>query len=247
MSAEAKETLVNTRDKVLSRNGGVFFLLFAVVSFFFVIAIQSRIAATDTSGPLAQYLPTPFVEPSSLAVGVPRWAAVLMVFASLYVGSYIAVVAMRAFVEESASIHERYYKEDVLGPTTHMFLGTLIFAPMFFLGLFLGVLPGAFIAISFCFYLVYTSNYDEDVIDAFMSSWDSSRGNRVPLFLIFLLFLIVFIVIVAAGLTLYVVVWGLSDVLAELMLVVGASVALVFVLSIVSSAHNTVCRQEAEG
>ncbi len=245
MSVEAKEILKTTKQKWLSRNGAVFFGLFFVASFFFILGIQSRIAATETEGPLADALPAPFVEASSIAVGIPRWAAVLMVFGSLYAGSYVAVVAMRTYLDGAPSIHERYYREDVLGATTHLFLGTLIFAPMFFIGLLLGVLPGAFIAISFCFYLVYTSKHGEDVVQAFMDSWSFSSGNRLPLFLAFLGFLVVFLVLVALGLGLYVVVWGFSDVLAEFMLVTGASAILVFVLAIVSSAYHTVNDREA--
>lgn len=233
-------------DKVLSRNGGVFFALLAATSFFFVIAVQSRIAATETTGPMGQYLPTPFVEPSSLAVGIPRSAAVVLIFASIYVGSYFAVAAVRVFVQETSGIPSESYTEDVLGPTTQLFLGTLIFAPMFFLGLVFGILPGAFIAISFCFYLVYTAIHGDDVVAAFMESWAFSRGNRVPLFIAFLGFLFVFLALVAAGLGLYVFVWSISDVLAELMLVLGASAILVFAVAIVTSAYNVVSERETE-
>lgn len=246
MSVEATKTLSSTKDKVLSKNGAVFFGLLSATSFFFVIAIQSRIAATETTGPFEPYMPTPFVEASSLAVGVPRWAAIFMVFASIYVGSYLAVVATRTFVNERSSIPSEFYGEDVVRPTTHLFLGTLMFAPMFFIGLFLGVLPGAFIAISFCFYLVFTSVEGEDVVEAFMRSWDFSRGNRLPLFLMFLGFLVVFLVLAALGIGLYVYVWTISDVLAEFMLVFGTAAILTFALAIVASAYNTVSEPELE-
>lgn len=240
MSLEASEALNRTKNNLLSKNAGKLFVLFFFSSFFFIVAVQSRIAASQHEGPLADQLPAPFVEASAVAVSVPRWGAVLMSFLGLFVGSYFAVITMRVFVHGYEDVPREAYGENFIFPTIHFFLGLMVFAPLFFFGLALVILPGAFIAISFAFYTVYTAVHDDDFVDAFMHSWSLSKGHRLPLFLLFGAFLLAMIVIVAVGLGVYILVWSLSTVLAEIMLAVGAGILLLFTLALVSAAYTSI-------
>lgn len=240
MSVEASEALERTKSSLLSKNAGVLFVMFLFTTFLIIMAIQSRIAASDRTGPLGLFLPTPFVEPSNLALGIPYSVAVLMMFAGLVVGSYFAVVSIRVFVHGYGGIPREAYAENVLLPTVHLFLGTLVFAPLFAFGFALVVLPGAFVAISLGFYSVYTAIHNDDFVDAYIHSWNLSDGHKMPLYLLFGAFLLAGTVITALGIALYVVVWGFSTVLAEVMLAVGAAGLLLFTLALVSGAYTTI-------
>ncbi len=226
-------------DNVLSRKGATFFLLFIFTSFLVIMAIQSRIAASDP-GPHALVLPEPFTEASDLALGIPYEAAVVMTFLGLFIGCYLGLVAIRVFVHGYDGIPREAYAEDVVVPTLYFFLGTLIFAPLFLIGLAAFVLPGAFVAISLGFYAIYTTIHGDDFVDAFTNSWNLSSGHRLPLYLLFGAFLLAAIVVTALGLVVYVLVWNLSTVLAEVMLAVGASGIVVFTLALVAGAYTSI-------
>lgn len=246
MSLEASEALERTKNNLVSKNAGKLFVMFFISSFFFIVAVQSRIAAVQRrmgegqASPLESTLPDPFVEASAVAVSVPRWGAVLMSFIGLFVGSYFAVVAMRVFVHGYESIPREAYTEDFFLPTVNFFLGLMVFAPLFFIGIALVVLPGAFIAISLAFFTVYTAVHGDDFIDSFMKSWRLSSGHRLPLFLLFGAFLLALIVIITVGLGVYILVWNISTVLAEVMLAVGAGLLLIFTLSLVAAAYTSI-------
>jgi len=240
MSLEASEALHRTKENLLSKNAATMFVLYIISTFLFIVAVQSRVAATETQGPLADKLPAPFVEPSAVAVGVPRLAAVAMSFAGLFIGCYFGVIITRLFVHGYEDIPREVYAENVLLPTIYFFLGLMVFAPLFFFGLALAILPGAFIAISLAFFTVYTSVHNDDFVDAFMHSWALSKGHRLPLFLLFGAFLLAWIVVIAVGLGVYIFVWGFSTVLAEIMLAVGGAFLLVFTLALVSAAYTSV-------
>jgi hypothetical protein len=192
---------------------------------------------------------------------MPRMYAVLLALVALFIGSYFAVIATRVFVNRTAGIPNDAYAENIGKVTVNMFLGTLAFAPLFIGGLFLpalayvsvygfgmspllvvalalGVLPGAFVAVSFAFYVPYTTVKSEDFIEAYSLSWGMSSGNRLSLCGFFLVFLVFFVVAAAVGLGAYVFLWGFSTLVAQLMLAFGASAALVFTLSLVATVYR---------
>ena len=241
MSAESRKVLGRTRDVLQSRNSLLFFVMFSVPTFLFVMAVQSRIAATETAGPLDPYLPRPFVEPSAIALDVPRLAAVLLVFVAFYIGSYVAMVVTRTYYHgyDFGEIPGEVWKDDVFLPTLKFTAASLTFIPLFAVALPLLILPGAFIAISFCFYAVYISVGDEGYVDSFIESWNFSAGRRIPLMILFGAFLLVGIAIAVVGLALYIFVWGISTVVAEFMLAFGLAALLVFTLALVASAFVT--------
>ncbi len=248
MSAESRKALERTRDVLESRNSLLFFVMFSVPTFLFVMAVQSRIAATETTGPLDPYLPRPFTEASAIALDVPRIAAVLLVFVALYIGSYVALVVTRTYYHgyDFGEIPREVWADDVFLPTLKFTAASLTFIPLFFVALPLLVLPGAFIAISFCFYAVYISVDDEGYVDSFIRSWNFSAGRRAPLMMLFGAFLLVMIGIAAVGIALYIFVWGISTVLAEFMLAFGLSALLVFTLAIVVSAFVTMGPEDVD-
>ncbi|MFP4633207.1 MAG: hypothetical protein ACLFMT_07235, partial [Halobacteriales archaeon] len=224
-----------------SKNSLAFFVMFSIPTFLFVVAVQSRIAATEATGPLDPYLPEAFVEPSAVAVDMPRLGAVLLIFVAFYMGSYVAMVVTRTFYHgyDWGDVPREVYTEDVVVSSLNFTLASLTFIPLFFIALALFILPGAFIAISFAFYAVYISIGGEGYIDSFMKSWGFSRGRRLPLLMLFGAFLLGMIFIGAVGLVLYVVVWNVSTVVAELMLAFGLAALLVFTLAVVTSTFVT--------
>ena len=261
MSVETKGTLKETINKTVSKNGAVFFVMFSFSSLLFFIAVESRAAASAATGPLEDILPTPFIEPGALAFPMPRAYAVGLAFLALFVGSYFAVIATRVFVSGYDGVPKEAYAEDIGKVTVNMFLGTLAFAPLLIGGLFLpalvyvsaysfslspllvlslvaGILPGAFFAVSFAFYVPYTTVEGEDFIEAFRLSWDMSSGHRLSLFVFFLVFLFFFLIAATVGLGAYVALWGVTTLLAQLMLAFGASAALVFTLSLVATVYR---------
>lgn len=261
MSVETKSTLKETFENTVSKSGVVFFGMFSFSSLLFFIAVESRAAATAPTGPLKEILPTPFVEPGALAFPMPRTYAVLLAFASLFIGSYFAVITTRTFVNRYDGIHKETYAENIGTETVNMFFGTLAFAPLLIGGLFvptlvylstygfslspllivalaLGVPVGAFVAVSFAFFVPYTTVEGEGFIDAYSLSWNMSSGNRLSLCRFFFVFLAFLVFVGTIGLGAYVFLWELSTLVAQLMLAFGSSAALVFTLSLVATIYR---------
>jgi hypothetical protein len=261
MSVETKGTLKETIGKTVSKNGAVFFAMFSFSSLLFFIAVESRAAAAAATGPLQEILPTPFVEPGALAFPMPRLYAVGLAFTALFIGSYFAVIATRSFVNRYEGIPREAYAEKAGKATVNMFLGTLAFAPLFIGGLFLpalvyisaygfspspslvaslalGVPVSAFAAVSFAFYVPYTTIEHQDFIEAFSLSWGMSSGNRLSLCGFFFVFLAFFAVVATIGLSAYVFLWGFSTLIAQLMLAFGSAAALVFTISLVATVYR---------
>jgi len=261
MSVETKSTLKETFDKTVSKNGAVFFALFSFSSLLFFVAVESRAAATGATGALENVLPAPFVQPGALAFPMPRLYAVLLAFASLLIGSYFALITTRVYVSGYDGVPKEAYAESVGKETVNMFLGVLAFAPLFIgsifapvvayvatygfgfspilvLALSLGIVPGAFIAVSFAFFVPYTTVEGEDFIDAFSLSWGMSSGNRLGLCGFFIVFLAFFLVAASVGLGAYVFLWGVSTLVAQLMLAFGSAAALLFTLSLVATVYR---------
>lgn len=261
MSVETRSTLKEIFKKAFSRNGIVFFVMFSFSSLFLFIGLESRAAATEASGPLEEILPAAFTEPSALAVPMPRTYAVLLGFASLFLGSYIAVIVTRVYVNDYDGIPKEAYTDGASRKTVNLFLGTLAFAPifigghllpfiiyisnygfdsslLFYVSLVLGVIPGAFVSVSFAFYVPYTAVEDEGFIEAFDKSWEMSSGNRLGLCGFFFVFLTFFLVVAAVGLSGYVFLWEISTLIAQLMLSFGSAAALVFTLALVATVYR---------
>lgn len=257
MSVEPKSTLKSCFKDAVSKNGGLFFALFSVSSLVFFIAVESRTAATEGAGPLEGVLPEPFVEAGALVVDMPRAAAVLLAFLGIFIGSYFAVVALRVFVAGHDTVPRETYAENIGKTTVNLFLGVLAFFPLLVLGLLLpvlvyvsvygfffsallpvavllGIFPGAFVAVSFGFFAPYAAVEDAGFIEAFEKSWGMTKGNRWSLFLLFLALVAVFVVISTVFLAAYVFLWGVTTLLAQLMLAFGGAAVLVFTLSLVA-------------
>lgn len=261
MSVETRGTLKETFEKTISKNGIIFFVMFSFSSLLFFIAVESRAAATEATGPLENILPAPFVEAGALAFPMPRSYAVLLAFASLFIGSYFALITTRVFVSQYDDIPKGTYSEDIGKTTVNMFIGTLAFAPMFIgslvlpsllyfssygfgfspvllVTLLVGIVLCAFVSVSFAFYVPYTTVEKEGFIDAFDLSWSMSSGNRISLSSFFFVFLLTLIVIASVGLSAYVFLWEVSTLLAQLMLGFGSSAVLVFTLSLVATIYR---------
>jgi len=258
MSVEPKSTLKETVDNAVSKNGGIFFVLFSVSSLIFFIAVESRTAATEGAGPLDGILPEPFIEAGALVVDMPRSYAVFLAFLGLFIGSYFAVVTVRVFVGGHDTVPRETYAENFGKTTVNLFLGVLAFFPLLVIGLLLpvlvyvsvygfgfsallpiavllGIFPGAFVAVSFGFFAPYAAVEDAGFIEAFEKSWGMTKGHRWALFLLFLALIAVFVVISTVFLAAYVFLWGVTTLLAQLMLAFGGSAVLVFTLSLVST------------
>lgn len=258
MSVEPRNTLKGCLKDIISKQGAAFFALFSFSSLMFFIAVESRAAATEAPGPLSGVLPEPFVEPGPLAVGIPRSFAILLAFAGLFIGSYFAVITVRVYVNEHKGIPSVTYAENFGKTTINLFLGVLAFFPLLVIGLFLplfvylsvygfvfnpllpvavllGIFPGAFVAASFGFFAPYVAVEDAGFIESFEKSWDMTKGNKAPLFLLFLVLVGVFVILTSVFLAAYVALWGVVTLLAQLMLAFGGSAVLVFTLSLVST------------
>jgi hypothetical protein len=261
MSVETRGTLKETLEKTVSKNGAAFFAMFSFSSLLFFIAVESRAAATAATGPLKDILPTPFIEPGALAFPMPRLYAVGLAFFSLFIGSYFAVITTRVFVFGYDGIPKKTYAEDIGKVTVNMFFGTLAFAPLFIGSLFLpaliylstygfgfspllvvalvaGVIPCAFISVTFAFYVPYTTVEHEGFIEAFSLSWGMTSGHRLGLCGFFFVFLFFLLVVATLGLSAYVLLWEISTLVAQLMLGFGSSAALVFTLSLVATIYR---------
>ncbi|MCD7977960.1 MAG: hypothetical protein LUG51_12715 [Tannerellaceae bacterium] len=76
------------------------------------------------------------------------------------------------------------------------FIGGILFAAIFIIGLILLVLPGIYMAIRLQFYVAAIVDDDMGAIDALKHSWDITRGQSLPLIL--LAFVMVLVLIIGA-------------------------------------------------
>lgn len=198
----------------------------------------------------------PFLEAGLFSVG-PRFDTAMLILSSLFIGSYLVVAAMRVQLLDHDWFSIETYTDGIERPTAHMFLGTLAFAPSFLGSLFLpaglyfylsgsfsgtflallslGVFPAAFVAVSFAFYVPYTTVMRNHFVEAFIKSWELSSGNRLVLSFLFISLVGVFVVVALFFVSAYVALWNVSTALAQLVLSVGYADVLVFAISSVAA------------
>ncbi|PSP27524.1 hypothetical protein BRC65_05190 [Halobacteriales archaeon QH_2_65_14] len=119
-----------------------------------------------------------------LALGLGPIAAVAVWLLAFVLGLVVVVVAMDAFGHERESFDE--VDTDRLGwKTLNLFIGTVVFAILFVIGLFLLVLPGLVLAFLLVFFPAAIVINDESFFDAYGSSFSVARENIVGTLAIF--------------------------------------------------------------
>jgi hypothetical protein len=119
-----------------------------------------------------------------LALGLDPIAAVAVWLLAFVLGLVVVVVAMDSFGHERESFDE--VDTDRLGwKTLNLFIGTVVFAILFVIGLFLLVLPGLVLAFLLVFFPAAIVINDESFFDAYGSSISVARENIVGTLAIF--------------------------------------------------------------
>lgn len=111
-------------------------------------------------------------------------------------------VALRVFTSEHEDrIPTELIFDNLAWVVLNLFIGGIIFAILWGIGLVFFVIPGIFIFVSLVLFMPIVAVEDTSFIEGMQRAWGLSRGNRLDLFLLFLgYFLVVFGVSLAFGL-----------------------------------------------
>jgi membrane-anchored glycerophosphoryl diester phosphodiesterase (GDPDase) len=177
--------------RAINRNGLVLAIALVVIGAVWQVLFYSAVsAAVQPSGVSAQAASLPTVE---VPLAVSAGGALIAILGI----QYVIVVAMRTFVSgRSGTIPSEYYRRNMLPVLGNALVGALIYGLVVFIGSLLLVIPGIIAYIAFSFTLLYIATEDQNVLTALRSSWNTTRGHWLRLFL---LLAIVFVISLAQG------------------------------------------------
>jgi hypothetical protein len=179
MTLPVGPSLVGGIRRAANRNGALLALAYVIVGGLWQVLFYSAIATSiSRSGVSTQAASLP-------AVDLPLTVAAGGAIVSLFALQYLTVVSIRTFVGgHSRSIPTEYYTRNIGFVLVNTLVGSVVFGLVIALGSILFLVPGIIAYVAFVFVLVYIAAEDENVVSAFRSSWNLTRGHWLRLFLI---------------------------------------------------------------
>lgn len=179
MSLSITSAVTGGLRRVANRNGLVLAVALVGVGAVWQVLFYSAVAtAVAPSGAAAQAGSLPAVE-------VPLAVSVGGAVAGIVGLQYVTVVAMRTFVGgRSRTIPSEYYRRNVPFVVGNAVVGAFIYGLVVFVGSLLLVVPGIVAYVAFSFTLLYIATEDQNVITALRSSWNTTRGHWLRLFVL---------------------------------------------------------------
>ncbi|MHB9285405.1 hypothetical protein ACKVMT_00010 [Halobacteriales archaeon Cl-PHB] len=184
-------------DRMLERNALVLVAAFVVVQVGNTIVGQSMarqlLAAIDYRELLAEADPEVVAEIRSAIEQATELAwldfsvAVLgLLFVLVFlVQLVLRVGAIRTFVgDETEALPAEHFTRRLVYVLVNLVVGAILYGLAVVVGLVLFVLPGIFLAVALFFYNYAIVVEDENVFEAFATSWELTKGNRLRLFLL---------------------------------------------------------------
>ncbi len=185
MSLDVAAALKEGAGRVVSRNGALFVVAFAVVSLLGNVAIDSttialqalseRLAA-DVGGPRPEPLPesaTPF------GLELPGSVVVFLLLLWLLSWTATSIVAVRVMASEHTNgIPDGLLSRRLTLASINEIGARIVIWTLVTIGFALLVLPGVFLAICFYFARPLIAIEDRNAIDAMAESWRLSSGRR---------------------------------------------------------------------
>lgn len=181
MALSVGSSLTGGFRRVANRNGMLLAFGYVLVGGVWQVLLYSAITAWIPQ-------PDPASQTTSLpTVDIPLTVSAAGAVVSLLTLQYLTIVSIRTFVGgHSRSIPAAYYTRNIGFVLVNAVLGGLVYSLIILIGSILLVVPGIIAYVAFVFVLVYVAAEDENVIAAFRSSWNLTRGHWLRLFLLLL-------------------------------------------------------------
>lgn len=178
MSLHIRSSITGGIGRVLTRAGlllaAVYVLVGAVWQVLFYSAVESFIQQPGSMENISTF---PTVE-------IPFMMSAGGAIVSLLLLQYLTVVTIRTFVNGSRTIPTEYYTRNIVPVFVNTVIGSLVFGLIVLIGSVLFVIPGLIAYVAFIFTLLYVAVEDQNFIAAFRSSWRTTRGHWLRLFLL---------------------------------------------------------------
>lgn len=187
MSLHIRSSLTGGLSRVLTRTGLLLAVAYVLVGAVWQVLFYSAVGAwIQQSGAPEDISAFPMIE---LPLVVSAGGALI----SLLLLQYLTILTIRTFVNGSSrTIPAEYYTRNIASVIVNTVIGSLVFGLIILIGSVLFVIPGLIAYVAFIFMLFYVAVDDQNFIAAFRSSWRTTRGHWLRLFL---LLVIVFVVV----------------------------------------------------
>lgn len=205
MSVDTSKVLSESLTRTFSRNGLIVIVGVYVASLFGTIGysslfidafieaweelIRDQPEFSDVLGDPETLLP--------LAFDIPEPLALFLIAVSILATVVLLAVALRAFhAGFEDELPTELVFDNIAWVAVNLFVGGIIFAILWGLGLLLFLIPGIIVYVLLIYYTAAIAVEDRNFVDAFARSISVTKGNRLSVFLLFLAF---FLVVIAVG------------------------------------------------
>jgi hypothetical protein len=220
MHLDIVEALQKGFNRTFEKNG------LMIAGLLFITSMMSTVLSATLSAQSPGQTQTA-AAPSVLALPIsPMIAGILLVPVSL-ASMIVGLVAIRTFVsDETETIPEEFYKENLLSALLNMIVGGIVFALALVAILFVPVIPGAalllsgmstigavatvigaligfpilvYLALSLYFWTFYVAVEDQNFIEGFKSSWELTEGHKLGLLVLAVAIFVVSLIVNLIG------------------------------------------------
>ena len=203
MSLDVGLALREGVNRTATRNGVIFLSVFFLLGVLNSVLIDSMLLWLDSLAAEFDEVEPIAPETGPLAISMSGSVIVMLGLLSFVVTAAASVITIRTMV----SSHTRRIPDDLLShrltvATVNDLVGNLVAGLLIVVGLLFLVIPGVFLAIGFYFLRPFIAVEDENFVDALVSSWNLSKGNRIEIFVLLLVVIVVTIVFAIPGLVL---------------------------------------------
>lgn len=174
-----------------------------------------------------------------LAVDIPDPIALGIVVVGVLFSVMLLAIAVRVFHSDlESSIPTELVFDNIAWVAVNLFVGSIIFAILWTVGLVLLILPGIFVFVTLIYFVAVVSVEDRSFIDGMSRSWRLTKGHRIGVFLLFLAyFVIAFGVSIAFGMV-NSFIYLLSPIAGQLVELFSQSLLMVFFAAILAISYR---------
>lgn len=179
MSLDIGEALNNGFNRTFQRNG------LMIAGLVFVTGLLNTVMAQTLLREIYSNVQTTATQPTPLALPIgPVATGVLWIPVAIF-SIAVGITALRTFVsQETESILRESYTRNMAMAILNTAVGSVVFGILVAIGFIFLIVPGIFLLVSLYFWTVYVAVEEQNFVEAFRSSWNLTKGNRLMLLLL---------------------------------------------------------------
>jgi len=180
MSLDIGSAIRNGAERTVKRNGLIIAGLLFAVSVLSSVFSSSLIQAMLDEGMIPSQYAT---ETIPLALGLSTVSSGVLLFATMIVSTVVGIGVLRTFVsDETERVPLENFTRNVVMALLNLLVGGIAYAIILVAGFMAFIIPGFFLLVSLYFWNVFVIVEDQNFVEAFKSSWNLTKGNRLELF-----------------------------------------------------------------